>query len=145
MNKGGGERRNYCPLKFNGLFPTSVLIINNCIWRTNAIWAKMQTAHTPTAKEYIIWRYSTKLRARRILGTKQRKNERGNHYINSIWSTVHRLTRVEPNEAHFYRVAAWSSMPNEELLVYWNAPRTHKSNELIDQKKKSFPNVRYMV
>ena len=37
-----------------------------------------------TAKEYIICRYSTKLGGRRILGTKQRKKERGNQYINSI-------------------------------------------------------------
>jgi len=29
------------------------------------------------------------------------------------------------------------SLPNEELLVYWTAPMTHKSNELIDDK--TFP------
>ena len=138
----GGKRRNYCPLKFNGLFPTSIQIkkqLHGTNKRNLSINAECTHA---TAKEYIIWRYSTRPRGRRILGTKLRKNERGNQYINSIWTTVYRLTCVVPNSAHFYRAAAWRSLPNEELLVYWNAPRTHKSNKLID---KTSPTVHGLI
>jgi len=56
INKGGGGRRKYCLLKFNGLFPTSALIkTKKKLQTTNKRNLSLNADCThATAKEYII-------------------------------------------------------------------------------------------